>query len=123
MPSSDGFNTYQDTKGIDAAPETSSPGFFTSPDGMRLRLLALFALYDALPHSIAQSPEGEDPMDLDSAIAPEAVRNCLQSMKQTGKLSYDEAEAMSAAYAPQIREVYSIVTSHLTGLLRGVPKA
>ena len=69
-----------------------------SPDGMRLRLLTLFALYDALPHSIAHSPDGDDPIDLDSAIEPRAIQSCLQSMEEQGKLSVDEAQALSAVY-------------------------
>jgi hypothetical protein len=65
---------------------------------MRLRLLTLFALYDALPHSIVHSPDGDDPVDLDSAIEPRAIQNCLDSMEEQGKLSAGEVQALSAVY-------------------------
>lgn len=71
-----------------------------SPDGMRLRLLTLFALYDVLPHSIANSPDGDSPMDLDSAIEATVVQTCLQSMEEQGRLSVGEAKALVATYAP-----------------------
>jgi hypothetical protein len=64
----------------------------------RLKLLALLAMYDLLPHSISRPPNAAAPINLASAIDGPSLERCLKSMVQKGILTGDEARAFSAVY-------------------------
>ncbi|KAJ3509433.1 hypothetical protein NLJ89_g5228 [Agrocybe chaxingu] len=51
-----------------------------SPEGLRLRLMTLLSLYDLLPYSISNPPNGSPPLTLEQAIGPDAVRRCLEAI-------------------------------------------
>lgn len=51
-----------------------------TPEGLRLRLMTLLALYDLLPYSISNPPYGAAPLTLEQAIGPDAVRRCFDAI-------------------------------------------
>ncbi|KAF8183664.1 hypothetical protein BJ912DRAFT_976081 [Pholiota molesta] len=53
-----------------------------TPEGLRLRLMTLLSLYDLLPYSISNPPNGAPPLSLEQAIGPEALRRCLDAMSR-----------------------------------------
>ncbi|KDR71553.1 hypothetical protein GALMADRAFT_159390 [Galerina marginata CBS 339.88] len=59
-------------------PQYSLPDIMDTPEGLRLRLMTFLSLYDLLPYSISNPPNGTAPLTLEEAIGPEAVRRCLE---------------------------------------------
>jgi len=53
-----------------------------SEQGLRLRLMTLLSLYDLLPHSISNPPNGQAPSRLEDAIGPQAVQECLDAISR-----------------------------------------
>ncbi|KIM43904.1 hypothetical protein M413DRAFT_25422 [Hebeloma cylindrosporum] len=61
-----------------------------TPEGLRLRLMSLLSLYELLPYSISNPPNGTAPVRLEEAIGAEAVRRCLEAMyRQSPTLKAD----------------------------------
>ncbi|KAH6897749.1 hypothetical protein BKA70DRAFT_1438006 [Coprinopsis sp. MPI-PUGE-AT-0042] len=84
---------------------TIASSITTSPaEDQRLKLLALLAMYDLLPHSISRPPNATAPPNLTTAIDAASLERCLQSMMQKGVLTGDEARAFSAAYNADVVE-------------------
>lgn len=71
----------------------------TSPADLRLRLMALLAMYELLPYSISHPPNAEEPLDLASAVDAQSFQQCIQTMTAQGKLTAEEARAFSAIYS------------------------
>lgn len=43
--------------------------------------MTLLSLYDMLPHSISQPPDGPEPMELDEALDPDTVKHILEILR------------------------------------------
>ncbi|KAF8994726.1 hypothetical protein BDQ17DRAFT_1430873 [Cyathus striatus] len=46
----------------------------------RLRLMALLALYDLLPHSISHPPDREEPLYIENAVDSESFLRCFSAV-------------------------------------------
>ncbi|KAF9553438.1 hypothetical protein CPC08DRAFT_713759 [Agrocybe pediades] len=44
--------------------------------------MTLLSLYDLLPYSISHPPNGSEPMSLEEAIGPDAVRLCMDAISR-----------------------------------------
>ncbi len=61
-----------------------------SSEGLRLRLMTLLSLYELLPYSISNPPNGAPPLTLEEAIGPDALRRCLAAMNGNAQLGRAE---------------------------------